>query len=285
MSSTQTIFDSLTPENRWLLQAAVRSDDIAVKAWTQWRTQVDIETLDDESHHVLSTLYTNLVCHQIDDAHLARLKGVHKHTWYSNQLLLRRFRNSLKHLKQACIQPIVRGDLALLATCYKDYGDRYVGCFEIQVSPKDVLVAWRILQQTGWSTHTPGTEADGTISPMVFRTESYFKLMLHSHLFKAQPSDHSQASARAVSVDINGIVTQALCLIDQLLALIKIINQSDSAQPLYVLVDAAMLVKQIDTADLGSQLFVQAQHHDLHQPLQHFLDQLYALFNIPLRSM
>lgn len=283
MSSTQAIYDSLIPEDRWLLQAAVRSDDIAIKAWMQWRTHVDIETLEDESHHILSALYTNLVRHQVNDAYLARLKGVHKHTWYSNQLLLRRFTNSLKALKEANIQPIMQGDLALLNTCYKDYGDRYIGQFDIQVSVHDVLTAWHILQEIGWSTHTPKAEANSAISPIVFRTNSRSKLLLHAHLFENQPNDYAQILARTITIDINGIATQALCLVDQLLVLIRALNQSDATQPIYTLVDAAMLTQQIDAASLTSQLFAKAHHHGLLRPLQDLLDNLYALFDIHLQ--
>jgi hypothetical protein len=74
-----------------LLQAAILREQPALDAWQKWRQSVDIETLDSESHHLLSTLYPNLVRHGVEDPHISRLKGVYRRTWYVNQLLAQSF--------------------------------------------------------------------------------------------------------------------------------------------------------------------------------------------------
>ncbi len=71
-----------------LLTASLRENDAALNAWHEWRSIVDLQTVDRGSTRLLPLLWHNLVAMGVDDPLMPRLRGIYRHTWFSNQARL-----------------------------------------------------------------------------------------------------------------------------------------------------------------------------------------------------
>lgn len=277
---------------RSLLQAALLREQPALDAWQRWRNQVDIETLDPESHHLLSLLYPNLVRHQVKDPHMGRLKGVYRRTWYANQLLVQSFKSVLQALQDTQITPLVLGEMALMSTCYADYGHRPVYQFDVMVPCSQTLSTIATLQQRGWSTHAYSPALGGRLwKPLPFWKEmsvqkpSYFHLNLYNDLFQAEPQYYTdqQLWAHAIVTPIGDHSTSVLSPVDQLLHLCLKSNQQ-LQRPIYWLADAAMLIKTMSQETDWVRLVTQAQRYEIILPLRYLLTDLQAVLPLPMPS-
>lgn len=141
----------LSREEKLLLQASALQGRVALEAWQEWKESVDIEILDSASNAMLCQLYHNLSANQVEDWHMARLKGIYKRTWYNNQLLIRKLQTVLKAFKQANIETIVNGDAAILSGYCDDSGQFSINDFNLLVHPTDGKKAITILNQLGWN--------------------------------------------------------------------------------------------------------------------------------------
>ena len=287
-----SLTEALTPANydrsfpssrqRSLLQAALLQQQPALEAWQQWRSQVDIETLDPESHHLLSLLYPNLVRYHVDDPHLGRLKGVYRRTWYANQLLVQSFKSILQALQTIQANPLVLGEFALVSTCYPDYGHRPVYQLDVMVPRSQTLDAIATLQQLGWNTHIDELKpGDCLWKPLTFWQETpvqstpYIQLNLHNHLFQAAPQPYTdeQLWVNAVTKSVSDLTTSVLSPVDQLLHLCLRRNQEPQC-PIYWLADAALLINTLSAESDWVRLVTQAQRYEIILPLRYFLSDL-----------
>ncbi|MGC1307363.1 MAG: nucleotidyltransferase family protein [Phormidesmis sp.] len=287
----------LTQTQKWLLQAALMEQDGSTKAWQQWRDRVDIETLDSDSHHVLSALYPALSKHRVDDPHIARLKGIYRRTWYGNQLLIKQLTMVLQALEAVQVEVLVIGEMALLATCYADYGARSLAHFDLLLSPLAVPTALKVLQQQGWHNldFNPDarSQAQQSVSaPLRFQNADAFSLCLHNHVFWAKPQAYTdkQLWQTAIATSINGVAARVLSPVDQLLFLCLAINQQSGSeaigrkqkQPFYCLADATQMIRAIGSEAEWVRLLTQAQRYEAILPLRYLLLELQQLFNIAL---
>jgi hypothetical protein len=278
---------SFLEQQQTLLQSALWKHQPALEAWQAWRSQVDIETLDSDSYHLLSLLYPNLVWHHIDDPHMGRLKGVYRRTWLANQLLMQTVRSVLLDLQEA--NPLVLGEIALLTTCYGDYGQRPVYKLDVLVPGSQTLNAIATLQQRGWITHPyrpqPG---DRLWTPMVFWQEKpneptvTIHLNLHNYLFRAEPQwfTDDQLWANAVTLGMHDCAASALSPVDQLLHLS--LKSNEQPYPIYWLADAAMLIKTISQEADWVRLVTQAQRYEIVLPLRYLLFDVQAVLRLPI---
>ena len=268
---------------RWLLQAALMQDQSALEAWQKWRNQVDIETLDSNSHHLLSLLYLNLVRHQVDDPHLGRLKGVYRRTWYANQLLMQQFRSVVQALQNSQIETVSLREMALVTTCHPDCGYRPIYQFDLLVRPEQTLAAIDTLQQLGWITHTSKPQPNvGLWHPVTFHNASQFQLNLHNHLFRATPQLYTDGQLWENAIQISDLSTLFLSPVDQLLHLSLKLNHKQSKRPIYWFADAAMMVNAITEESEWIRLVTQAQRYEMILPLRYLLTELQALLETPL---
>jgi len=289
----------LSQTQTWLLQAALMAGDRSTQAWQQWRDCVDIETLDSASYHVLSTLYPTLSKYQVDDPHIARLKGVYRRTWYGNQLLIKPLSAVLQALAAANVEVLVLGEMALLANCYADYGERAIAQFDLLVSPAAMPEAVTALREYGWhdSNFDPAAptpvQPDAELSaPLGFHHDKACSLWLHNHLFWAVPQTHTDAQLweNAISTEINSVSARVLSPVDLLLHLCLKINQQLHAdviqqiqkQPFYCLADATRAISAIQSEAEWVRLLAQAQRYEIILPLRYLLSDLQQLFEIVL---
>ncbi len=136
---------------RLLLIAALEEDEVARTAWHRWRARVDLAAIDAASFRLLPLLYRNLARLGVEDAILPRLRGVYRHSWYQNQLLLHRLEDVLKTLHAAGVQTLVHKGVALTLQCYHDMGARPTVDMDVLVPTTQAEHAIRALLDAGWT--------------------------------------------------------------------------------------------------------------------------------------
>jgi hypothetical protein len=275
--------------HRSLLRAALWQEQPALEAWQQWRDSVDIETLDPESHHLLSTLYPNLLRHGVEDVQMSRLKGVHRRTWYVNQLLASSFASVLQTLQDSGISPLVLGEMALAATVYPDYGHRPIYQLDLFVPWDQTLAAIDSLQRLGWTnSYRPQAGERFWKNPLVLGCTKETKdalsvpLYLHNHLFQAAPQSYTdrQLWTNATAAEISNFPTLVLNPVEQLLHLCLKNNRQGQKRPIYWLADAAMLVNSLSQEADWVELVTKAQHYEIILPLRYLLKELQEVLNL-----
>lgn len=271
---------ALSHPHKCLLRAALMQDSQALNNWQQWRNQVDIETLDSDSYHLLSALYPKLLQHRIEDPHMGRLKGVYRRTWYANQLLIQQFKAVLQAFQAVQIDSLVLGEMALAATCHPDYGYRPIYRFDLLVPVDQTLAAIAAIDQLGWIRYgAEPTVGERLYSPIEFHNGCHFQLRLHNHLFEAVPQAYTdqQLWINAIAISIGGISTLAISPVDQLLHLCLQINREQKRRPIYGLADATAIANAIQSEAEWVRLVTQAQRYEIILPLRYLLIELQAL--------
>jgi hypothetical protein len=276
---------------RVLLQAAILEKQSALEAWQQWRNRVDIEKLDSGSHHLLSLLYPNLIRHGIEDSHLSRLKVVYRRTWYANQLLVKSFGSILQGLQTAGIRSLVIGEMALVSTCYSDYGHRPLYGLDLLIPCPQTLTAIDTLQNLGWtipSSYRPQPGERLWKKPLYFCQPTSpdnalsVSINLHNHLFRGEPQTYIDEKlwTNAVSTQIGNFSTFVLSPVDQLLHLCLKNNREQKQRPIYWLADAALLLKTLSEESDWVRLVTQAQRYEIVLPLRYLLSELGEVLNL-----
>ena len=99
----------------YLLRATFTQGERAVAAWQQWKSSVDLSGhVDRESYRLFPQLSRNSEALGRDDPFIGRLKGVWRHTWSKNQLLIKEVVPLLGEFSHANTRIILVGEAALL---------------------------------------------------------------------------------------------------------------------------------------------------------------------------
>ena len=137
-----------TDEHVVLLRASlVRADDVE-PACLEARRSLDLDRLEEGSYSLMPLVCRRLAEVLPDEPLLPRLKGIYRHTWSKNQLLLDDLRRILDLLNGAGIEPVVVGGAARLGY-YPELGLRTLSELELLVSEHDVEPALRAVGWTG----------------------------------------------------------------------------------------------------------------------------------------
>ena len=130
-----------TKEQGLLLRASILRGKEAIEALQEWKADINIAQLDQGSQRLLPLLYHNLHSQGIDDSFMNRFKGVHRLTWYKNQLLFHHVTTLLHSFYNAGIQTMVLKGAALTLFYYRDYGLRPMADFDILVQSEQASAA------------------------------------------------------------------------------------------------------------------------------------------------
>lgn len=136
-----------TREQEDLLGAALLDGEPALESWLRARSKLDIDRLEEGSYSVLPLVYKQLAEAGVDEPLLPRLKGIYRHTWSKNQVLLGDLRAVAQKLAAAGVETIVVGGAGRLPY-YDELGLRTLTEFELLVRETDLEQA---LRAVGWS--------------------------------------------------------------------------------------------------------------------------------------
>lgn len=141
-----------TPLQEEILRAAVEPPADAAAAWQRVRGQIDLDDLwDAEVHRLLPLVHGNLRAAGVDDPDLPRLKGLHRRTWYENQVALHRVRPAIELLQGAGIRVLFLKGAPLALLHYGDLGLRPMADVDVLVPWDDAHRALDLLEAAGWA--------------------------------------------------------------------------------------------------------------------------------------
>jgi len=140
-----------TPIQEDVLRAAVLDPDAAAAAWRRIRPRVHLDDLwDGEVYRLLPQVQAKLRLAGATDPDLARMKGLHRRTWYLNQHLLHRVQPWLDRFADAGIEVLLLKGAPLAWGWYADPGLRPMADVDVLVAPADATRALDLLEQGGF---------------------------------------------------------------------------------------------------------------------------------------
>ncbi len=253
----------LTPHQRQLLIAALSAGaETVTRAWCAWRDAASLDALPDGQYPLLSVLYANLSRLGLAEAADPRLKGIHRRTWYANQLALDAAKLWLQRLETGGVPVMLADAPALVATAYGDR-PRPVDPVALIVPPEHASTAARKLLAEGgeplppvtvwtgreplWTTHQAFRVVLNAMARIpLYSTPLYStpqRLELHWHVasFWPSPALDAAAWARAQTIALAGRSAPALSAADQLVRS-SVVAAASGGASLMALADMAVLL-------------------------------------------
>jgi Uncharacterised nucleotidyltransferase len=200
-----------TERQTLLLRAAVCESATAVHAWELVRPSLDLETLEAESSSLLPLVQRRLANAGVDDPLLPRLLGMHKRTWYVNQLRLDRLVPALEAVQGAGVEPLVVGGCELAVHYHADLGVRAIPDLQLLVRPEQLAPAARALETGGWTSRHP------TRHRLSYKSADGERVVLHARLFHELAGTPRDPWASAKPFELNGTTARMLGHADELL--------------------------------------------------------------------
>lgn len=234
------------PLQRSLLRVAFLERDAAVDEWRMLRTGLVLDDLwDAETHRLLPMVYRRLAQLGVEDPELPRLKGLHRHAWYQNQLNLSRLAPFLMHLEGAGIRTMVIKGVPLALRYYGDLGSRPMNDVDVLVPTDRMADALQLLEEDGWRGHRDGRRPPQSLTSTfsvitdhsrIVTAPDGFYVDLHWHLREqfVVPREEMTSSAdfwtAAKTIDVAGVPTRSPCATDLLLHAIVhgLVSQEDA---------------------------------------------------------
>jgi hypothetical protein len=211
-----------TPQQERLLRAALVADAATASAeWHAWVAGADLERLDEGSFRLLPLAYRSATARGLAlSALLARLKGVHRQSWYKNRLLFRRIAHVVAALEAAGIATLMLKGIPLALLHYRDEGARPMSDGDVLVEPADLARAVQVLDRCGWKPRTsPHEWPPEPRASWPFR-DGERDLDLHWRVFPIGCVSDAPLWAASVPLSVDGTPTRALAPADQLLHVI-----------------------------------------------------------------
>jgi hypothetical protein len=271
-----------THEQEMLLKACLLQGPGVVAAWEEWKTLDLLDRLDLGSYRLLPLLYHNLRLHGIEDALIGRLKGIHRLTWYQNQLLFRLLVDLLKMFDEASIETMLLKGAALIDPYYHDRGLRLIGDLDVLVHPEQLPAAIDLLDRLAWKPITRSQKWEIRNSLLRFRHAQEFqdtngqRLDLHWHVLvrflPVRADEDFWDGAQSITVD--GVHSQTLNPTDQLLHVCVHGAAWSPVPPIRWAADAMMILRAAGAKIDWQRLEILATKHRVHLPLRDTLDYL-----------
>lgn len=278
---------TLSREHQLLLKASSLKGDVAIESWQKWKRSVDIEDLDNASCALLCQLYFNLAAHGIEDDHIARLKGIYKRNWFSNQRQLKKLKTVLQALEESGLATILSGDGVILLRYSQDSGCRPLHQMQLLMHPKDGQQGLEILSKLGWQQkpHSTPILNERNIS-LNLQDADKTRLNIIGHLFWAIPQNLTEKKlwAQAQPYQFGEINTLTLGPIDAFLHTCVRTFYLEANQQINLISDALKILNaQQDKFD-WLELITRAQRYQVILPLRNMVMLLQDLFKTSIPS-
>ncbi|MGE0449790.1 MAG: nucleotidyltransferase family protein [Vicinamibacterales bacterium] len=230
----------LSPAHASLLRAALLNGADARAAYDHWRSVVRLDDVGPEEYRLLPWLARNLQALGIEDESSARLRGIARRAWYSNQLALRIVAESIAALSGASIDSRVLGGSLAMLHHQAERGPYPIDGVDLLIRAEALDRAVATLRDLQWSVVRRAGRA------LVLRRDDVF-LALHPDK-EAEESRTPSAGARDhawLRPLVMPLADASAWLINpegQLLEIVERRSDSPSHQPLRCLAEAAALL-------------------------------------------
>jgi hypothetical protein len=212
-------------DHELLLRAALIPDERAVVAWRELRPKLEITTLDGNITPLVPRLRANLLGLGVEDELMPVFKGVHRHAWAQNQLLVAAMMPVVAELERRGIATLLLKGAAVLAAAQRDQGFRRLADVDVLVPVALRRAAIDALLEIGLEPHlgVPAWYVDELVSryspSYAFIDADGRELDLHWHALHAsrQPEADADFWDAALPAVLGGIASRTLCDSDSLL--------------------------------------------------------------------
>ena len=202
-----------------LLRAALDTGDRAREAWERFLAGGGrVEDLDDGSYRLLPQVYRNLESCGVGGDEMIKLRGVYRHAWYRNHVLLHGAGSLVRALQHAGVDVMALKGAAVTALYPGGLGTRPMNDVDLLVAPDDVERAVDVLRAQGFAMdgEFPFAVARRIRHSVPFRRQDGLEIDLHWHLL-AQGGDDGAVWRRARSWTLAGTEVLVPAPEDQLL--------------------------------------------------------------------
>jgi hypothetical protein len=202
-----------TERQKLLLRAALHGGAEGLEAWRRLRPALDLDALETESSVLLPLVQRQLAAAGVEDPLLPTLRGMHRRTWYVNQLRLDRLTPALQAVEESDAHPLVVSSFELPAHYYGDFGVRAVAALHLVVRPDDFSRATQALADGGWASVRHARDWSS------FADAEGEECVVNRWLFPEFPAgvDPAELWESTVSFDLNGVSARGLGAADELL--------------------------------------------------------------------
>jgi hypothetical protein len=277
-----------TRQQELLLKAALLTGEPAIQAWERWISQVDINDLDQGSLRLMPLLARNLSRLNVEHPVMNKLKGTHRHCWFSNQTLFFEMASVVRTFQEAGIPVMILKGAALTLLYYRDCGARRMEDFDILIPYERAAEGLAIMRRYGWRPEKPipdPTPKDyfRAVPSLGFTDSSNRMLDMHWHLLMecCQPDADLDFWSAAVTTEFQGLKVFALCPTDQLLHVCAHGLRWNYMPPLRWVADAMTVLEDSPQID-WDRLVEHARKRQLILPLRNALEYLRLLLDAPI---
>ena len=276
-----------------LLRAALRRGETSLRSWEEWKASVEVEHLDAGSIRLLPLLYHSLKSQGVEDPLLPRFKGIHRQSWYKNQLLLRSVTPVLQSLQAAGVETMLLKGAALGPLYYRDYGLRPMNDFDILVPLSQASRTVEMLGAAGWK-RGPGPELPTADTLFLAKSQEYRSpggqsLDLHWHVMDQWFEPESEAKADetfwrdALPATLPGVATSVLNPADLLLHVcVHGTEGQKDVPPVRWVADALTILGEAHGTLAWDRLLDQARARRVSLPLRETLGYLAETMGAPI---
>lgn len=277
-----------TPEQEWLLRAALERDDKGLEAWARWKETANFDQLDQAAYRLLPMVYRNLRLAAVHDPHAGLLKSAYYRTWYENQVHMHRAADLLHAFQSAGIPTLLLKGASLNLLYYQDYGLRAMGDFDILVPTAQVHAALKVMRERGFTSSQraryafkedclPVLHAFGFVDSQGWEVDFHWHLLVEA----CWPEADDDFWAAAIPIMVNGVPTQALAPADELLYTCVHGLKWNYIPPLRWVADALTLLQRAPDVD-WNRLIQQAERLRLIVPVRAALHYLAQTWQAPI---
>jgi hypothetical protein len=278
-----------TPEQEWMLRAAILSGQAASDAWNKWIAAADIDHLDRGSFRLIPLLYQNLKRIGVEHELLGRFKGIHRRAWYENQMALHRLSGLLQFIHEAKIPTLILKGAALALLYYKDIGLRPMSDLDVLVPVHKAADAITLLRESGWKPLKALPRFITTDYMLAIRASNLVRdksdpqLDLHWHVFQEclEPDADLDLWERSIPVACGDVSSHALSPADQLLHICEHATEWNEVAPIRWVADAMAVLSATPDFD-WERVLLQTRQRRLVLTMQNMLPYLRRLVEAPI---
>lgn len=138
-----------------LLDVALNPTDRGRAAWHRLRPDLVFDDITGDQQRLMPLIHRSLTTLGIDDIDLGRMRGLHRNSWYRNQMLVSRVEPTILALTSAGIDVMVMKGLPLGLLYYPELGLRPMADADLLVPFSQYLAAIDVLQTEGFVVERP----------------------------------------------------------------------------------------------------------------------------------
>lgn len=204
--------------------------------WQQWKNRTVFDRLDKATLKLIPFLYLRLKELSIPDDEIKMIKGIYKHTWYKNLLIMDTTKKVVSSFNEENIPVLLLKGVPLIVNVYKNTAARTVGDADILIDPGHVEKAVEIMNANDWeyiyqSPFSMNRTVDPVANPynkeLTFINRQNVSIDLHWRLFmflfeenKEHPMSYDAVYQHAIDCDLRGAKCKMPCHEDMIIHII-----------------------------------------------------------------